>query len=173
MQIVKAKVNDINELIKVYHIAVDHMFNENNTNQWQHDEDNFVRLVNKYIDDKNFYIIKENDEIVGFFAMIFGVDITYNQIDGKWINNDPYVTVHKIASKYYKKGIASFMLNYVINQAIKNNVYNIRIDTHKDNISMQSFLAKHNFVKCGVISITCNFNDLNSLRYAYLKQLEK
>ena len=83
--------------------------------------------------------------------MIFGIDKTYNEIDGKWINNDSYITIHKIASKYFQKGIASFMLNHAITTAKSNNIYNIRIDTHKDNLSMQRFLTKHDFKACGTI----------------------
>ena len=173
MKIYKANKNDLNEIEKIYHIAVDHMIDENNTNQWKHNNVNFARQISDYIDNNNFYVVKQNNEIIGFFAMIFGIDKTYDEIDGKWINNDPYVTIHKIASKYFQKGIASFVLNHVIKSAIKNDIYNIRIDTHKDNISMQKFLEKNDFIKCGIISITCNFDDNDSLRYAYLKQLNK
>ena len=174
MKIYKAKKEDINEIVDIYHLAVDHMYNENNTNQWQKNNDKFIPSIFKYIDDGNFYVVKENAEIIGFFAMIFGIDKSYNDIrNGKWVNEDSYVTIHKMASKYFKKGIASFILDYVVNKAIENKVYNIRIDTHKDNISMNSFLLKNNFINCGIISFTCDFNDLSTHRIAYLKLLNK
>ena len=56
------------------------------------------------------------------------------------------------------------MIDGNINKAKEKNIYNIRIDTHNDNISMLSFLKKNNFSYCGIISITCDFNDFNSLR---------
>ena len=169
MDIYKASKNDINELVSIYHIAVDHMYEENNFDQWKKDDTNFIRQVNNYIDNDCFYKVVENNEIIGFFAMIFGEDKTYNQIHGKWLNNDPYVTIHKIASKYYKRKIASNILDFVIKTAKQKSIYNIRIDTHNDNISMLSFLKKNNFSYCGIISITCDFNDLNSLRKAFIK----
>ena len=172
MEIILAEKEDINELVNLYHIAVDHMFDENNINQWQHTEDNFINHITKYINENKFYKVVKNNEIVGFFAMIYGIDVTYNEIKGKWINNDPYVTIHKIASKYYQQGIASEMLNYVINDAIKKGIYIVRIDTHKDNISMHKFLQKHGFINCGVISITCDFNNLSSHRNAFLKEIK-
>ena len=125
MKVCKAIIDDLNEIIDIYHIAVNHMFMENNTNQWSKDNTKFVRLVKKHIDNNEFFVVKNDDEIVGFFAMIEGIDVTYNNIDGKWLNNDPYITIHKIASKYYQKGIASFMLNYVIDYAKLNNIYKI------------------------------------------------
>lgn len=173
MQVYKANKHYLREIENIYHIAVDHMISENNVNQWKHNNDKFTTQIIDYIDNNNFYVVKENNEIIGFFAMIFGIDKTYNEIDGKWINNDSYITIHKIASKYFQKGIASFMLNHAITTAKSNNIYNIRIDTHKDNISMKKFLERNGFIRCGIISITCNFNDKNSLRYAYLKQLDK
>ena len=172
MQIIRASKKDMNELVALYHIAVEHMFEEKNVNQWQHDETNFVNHVNKYIDDNNFYKVEKNNEIIGFFAMIYGTDVTYNEIKGKWINDEPYVTIHKIASKYYKQGIATKMLNYVLNDALEKSINNIRIDTHKDNVSMQKFLEKQGFVNCGVISITCDFNNLSSHRNAFIKEIK-
>lgn len=174
MKVYKANLNDINDIVNIYNLAVDHMYNENNTNQWQKNNDKFIPSITKYIEENNFYVVKENEEIIGFFAMIFGIDKSYNDIrSGKWANDDPYVTIHKIASKYYQKGIASFILNYVSETAKEKSIYNIRIDTHKDNISMNSFLLKNDFINCGIISYTCNFNDLSTHRIAYLKQLNK
>lgn len=174
MQVYKARKEDIDEIVSIYNLAVDHMYKENNTNQWQKNNELLIPSLLKYINEDNFYVVKENTEIIGFFAMIFGIDQSYNDIrDGKWINNEPYVTIHKIASKYYKKGIASFILNYIINKAKENSIYNIRIDTHCDNISMNSFLIKNDFIKCGIISYTCDFNDLSTHRLAYIKELKK
>ena len=36
---------------------------------------------------------------------------------------------------------------------------------------MRKFLEKHQFIKCGIISITKDFNDTQSLRLAYQKIL--
>ena len=62
-------------------------------------------------------------------------------------------------------------VNYIINKIKNENINNVRIDTHKDNISMQTFLNKKGFIHCGEISITCDFNDLPSLREAFMRQL--
>lgn len=169
MDVRLANLNDLTQIKELYHIAVDHMNDEGNVSQWT-DYNEFEKGVIKYIENNCFYVVERDDEIIGVFAMIYGVDETYNKIKGKWINDDEYVTIHKIAVKYYQEHIASFILNYVVNCIKLKFINNIRIDTHKDNISMKTFLKKNGFIYCGVISITNDFTDKLSLRNAYLRE---
>jgi predicted acetyltransferase len=169
MEFIKATLNDLEDIRNIIVLAIKHMKEENN-NQW-YDENIILNTTMKSINNNTHYLVKENNETIGMFSMIYGIDDTYNEIDGKWINNEKYVTIHKIAVKYFNKHIASKILDFVIKNAISNNVYNIRIDTHEDNISMRKFLEKHQFIKCGIISITKDFNDTQSLRFAYQKIL--
>ena len=169
MEVYKATLNDFEDIKLIHSLAIIHMNEEENHNQWIRNDEKFLNKMIDYIQSGDFYIVKENEETIGFFAMIFGIDITYNVIDRKWINNDEYVTIHKIASKYYRRHIASFILSYVEQTIANKGIKNIRIDTHIDNVSMNAFLLKNGFVKCGTISITCNFEDKNSLRIAYQK----
>ena len=172
LSIRKAELNDLNQIKDVYNIAVKHMCDEGNINQWN-DYFSFEKGVINYINNDCFYVVTKEKEIVGMFALIYGIDITYNNIrNGKWVNNDNYVTIHKIAVKYFQMNIASYILDYIIQKIKNENIFNIRIDTHKDNISMQSFLNKKGFIHCGEISITCDFNDLPSLREAFMKELK-
>ena len=169
MKVYKATLNDFEDIKLIHSLAIAHMNEEKNHNQWMKNDAKFLNKMIDYIKNDEFYIVKENEETIGFFAMIFGIDITYNVIKGKWINNDEYVTIHKIASKYYRRHIASFILSYVEQTIANKGIKNIRIDTHIDNVSMNAFLLKNGFVKCGTISITCNFEDKYSLRIAYQK----
>ena len=171
MQVVHASLKDLKELIDIYHIAVKHMSDEGNLTQWR-DLNEFIEDVKEYIHQNNFYVLKEENEILGFFAYIKNKDVAYDDIRGNWLNDEPYVVIHKIASKYHNRGVASNMLKYVIEETKKIGIYNIKIDTHEKNISMQSFLNKHDFVNCGIISYKCNFNDINTLRFAYQKELK-
>ena len=167
----RALISDLQSIKAVYDEAVKHMVQEGNVDQWN-DYASFEKGVIKYINDGCFYVVENEDEVVGIFALIYGIDKTYNVIRyGNWLNNDEYVTIHKIAVKYFEKHIASYILNYIVNKIKSENINNIRIDTHKDNISMQTFLNKKGFIHCGEISITCDFNDLPSLREAFMRQL--
>ena len=170
MEIIRANINDLNEVSKIFINASIHMKEEKNLKQWEVIDNDFINSIIAYIKKKEAYIVKNGDEIVGFFALIYDEDKTYKVIkNGKWLNDEKYVTIHKIAVKYFQKHIATFILKYIENKIKSENIYNIRIDTHNDNISMLSFLKKNNFSYCGIISITCDFNDFISLRKAFIK----
>nr|WP_330399667.1 hypothetical protein [Mediterraneibacter gnavus] len=80
-----------------------------------------------------------------------------------WLNDAPYGVVHRIASDGTVKGAASFCLNWAFSQC-----QNLKIDTHQDNLVMQSLLAKLDFKKCGII-----LTEDGSSRIAYQKQNNK
>ena len=71
------------------------------------------------------------------FVLRGGADPTYDIIyDGKWPNDKPYATIHRIASSGEATGIMHTALQYALT------LYdNIRIDTHRDNLVMQHLLA--------------------------------
>lgn len=168
MLIRKANILDLKQIKNLYTIARRHMIEEGNLTQWA-DEEMFIKETENFIKQECLYVVIVKDEIVGIYALIYGIDETYNVIDGKWTNDDVYVTIHKMAVKYYRKGIASKMLEHITKEIKLKNISNIRIDTHKDNISMNKFLLNYDFIYCGVISIKNDFNNVDSLRNAYLK----
>ena len=170
MNIRLATISDLVDIELIYNEAVKHMNDEGNYLQWI-DFDSFKTGVINYIENNNFYVVSNEKEIVGMFALIYGIDKTYNDIIGEWENNDEYVTIHKIAVKYFKNNIASFIFNFIENKIINEGIYNIRIDTHKDNYSMKTLLKNREFRYCGIISITCNYSEELSLREAYIKDL--
>ena len=166
MRVEKALLSDINELMACYELARNRMINEGNLTQW----DNkvvFEKEIEEYINRNLLYKVLSNDEIVGCFAYILTGDNAYSIIKGNWLNNSKYVTIHKIMSKYNNKGIGSFMIDIVKNMAINDGIYNIKIDTHKNNISMNKFLINKGFKLCGLISLNLDFTDEYSIRNAY------
>lgn len=91
------------------------------------------------------YVLMDNDEIVGYYVKI-DYDPCYDKIDGSWINNEPYVAIHRTVTKYFNKGLGSRMFD-----EIKKEYDHIRVDTHNGNISMNKCLLKNSFKYCGVI----------------------
>ena len=83
-------------------------------------------------------------KIIGVFVYFKGNDPTYDKIDGKWLDDEEYGVIHRIAS--CGKGVFSECVDWCLNQH-----HNIRIDTHKDNKIMQHLLSKHGFSYCGII----------------------
>lgn len=112
----------------------------------------------------NAYVCEENNRVIAVFYYAFENDVTYTTIyDGNWLNDAPYGVVHRIASDGTVKGAASFCLNWAFSQC-----QNLKIDTHQDNLVMQSLLAKLDFKKCGII-----LTEDGSSRIAYQKQNNK
>ena len=93
------------------------------------------------------YVIVKGDRIVATFVLRGGADPTYDIIyNGKWPDDNPYATIHRIASSGEATGIMHTALQYALT------LYdNIRIDTHRDNLVMQHLLADEGFSYCGVI----------------------
>ncbi len=166
MNIELVTLDDLNKLMDIYDLARVRMINEGNLTQWDNREVFKTEIID-YINKKILYKVIENDEIVGYFAYIYDIEHAYDVIDGKWLNQDKYITIHKIASKYNNKGIGGFIIKYVIDRCKNEGIHNIKIDTHKNNLSMNKFLTNKGFINCGVISLTLDFNDEYSLRNAY------
>lgn len=90
----------------------------------------------------------EEETLVATMCIQQGDDPTYGDIDGAWLNDLPYVTIHRIASNQLIKGAGSFCMQYVID-----NYDNIKIDTHEKNTAMIALIKKFGFIHCGKITI--------------------
>ena len=148
MEIRTAKMEDIDEIMKVFEIAKNFMHNNGNPTQWSGGYPSKEIIFND-IQNENFYIVENENKICGVFAFILGEDTTYKTInDGSWLNNEDYGTIHRIASDFSQKGIFKKVFEFCLTKT-----KNIRCDTHKDNLPMQNAMLKNGFKKCGIIYI--------------------
>ena len=104
-----------------------------------------IDTIKEDINESKGYVLIDEDEIVGYYVKI-DYDPCYDKIDGEWINNEPYVAIHRTVTKYFNKGLGSKMFD-----EIKKKYDHIRVDTHEGNISMNKCLLKNDFKYCGVI----------------------
>lgn len=151
MYIRKAKIEDLTQIMDIYRKAQDFMIESGNPNQWGHhypDED----LIKVDINEEVCYLICDDECPHGVFALLKGDEPTYQYIeDGKWLNEEEYVTIHRIASDGIMHGIFNCAIEYC--KGISNN---IRIDTHYNNEIMQRQIEKNGFQKCGTIYVRDN-----------------
>lgn len=108
------------------------------------------------------YVLINENEIVGYFVVL-EYDPCYDKIYGKWLNDAPYVAIHRTVTKYFNKGLGTLMFN-----EIKKKYSHIRVDTHEGNISMNKCLIKNGFTYCGVIKLA-DGNPRNA--YEWIKSL--
>lgn len=127
---------------------------ENGINQWNEDYPKIESLENDILN-KNSYIVKDGEKIIGTFVLIFGDEKNYQKIEGNWKTDLPYGTLHRVAvdNLYKGKGIAKFILDFAERKAKEKNIFSLRIDTHRDNLSMRRFIEKSNFDFCGIIYV--------------------
>ena len=137
---------DLDEVMSIYAVARDFMRSTDNGSQWGTTHPR-RELIESDIEKKCSYVVEENGEILGVFFFRTGNDPTYETIcDGKWLDDDEYGVIHRIAMKYQGRGVATFVYNHCFNI-----INNLRIDTHERNLPMQHSLTKNGFVKCGTI----------------------
>lgn len=147
MKIELAKKTDLDKLLEIYREAREFMKNSGNKTQWG-DNKPSKETLERDIENKNLYKVVDFDEIVGAFALIYGEDKTYLKIDGKWLNDEPYATLHRVVSSGKARGIMSEIIKFS-----EEKYENLRIDTHKNNHKMLDKIRENGFTYCGVIKI--------------------
>jgi hypothetical protein len=146
MEIRKANRGDLDGILKIYESARQYMLEHNNPNQWINGYPD-KKIILMDIENNHHFICFDGNLLLGCFAFIEGNDPTYKEIvKGKWLDDNPYAIIHRIAVLEHGKGIGSICVDWCFSR-----YKNIRVDTHKDNISMQRLLIKKGFKYCGVI----------------------
>ena len=152
MEFRKAVETDKNNIMKIINQAKAY-FKENGIDQWQDGYPNMT-TIQKDIMDGNGYILLKDKEIVATSAVIFGKEKNYETIfQGKWISEGEYVAIHRIAvtSRYKGLGLSTEIIKNIEAISLEKGVHSIKVDTHKQNLSMQKLLEKNNFQYCGII----------------------
>ncbi|RBQ00131.1 N-acetyltransferase [Bifidobacterium xylocopae] len=90
----------------------------------------------------------EHERVIGVFALFDEPDPFYSRIDGAWLDDDPYMTIHRMASSGLAKGVAGDMLDWCMRH-----YSNVRVDTGYKNHAMQHILEAHGFTRCGEIAM--------------------
>ena len=142
-----AETEDLPCILEIYQAAREFMRQTGNPNQWwdYHPAESVLR---EDIPKKQLYICEQDGQIGAVFAYIQGEDPTYLQINGPgWLNNEPYGTIHRIAS-CGRGGVFGSCIDYCLGIT-----GHLRIDTHNDNKVMQHVVEKHGFHRRGIIYI--------------------
>lgn len=124
------------------------------SDQWQDGYPNEAVIEND-INSSNGYVLKHDDKILSYAAVMFEDDPAYNHIDGKWLNNEPYVVIHRLAVSQNQgsKGIGTYMLQQIEKMVKKSAFTSIKVDTNYDNLAMLSIFNKLHYTYCGIVSM--------------------
>lgn len=146
MNIRKACIADLQEMMEIYDLARKFMVQTGNPTQWKNGYPQ-ESLLRQDIAEGISYVGEMDGHLEAVFVYFKGDDPTYHVIEqGNWLNDAPYGVVHRVASRGAVKGAGTQCILWGFEQC-----GNLRMDTHDDNKVMQHVLEKNGFVKCGRI----------------------
>ena len=152
MEFRQAKISDLDQIVEIIELSKKYL-KETKVDQWQ-DGYPAKEDLRRDIENRNSYVLTNKDEIVATTVISLDGESTYNSIfNGKWITNEDYIVMHRVAvhDKYKGKGIFKELIKEAEILALNKGISSIKIDTHRDNISMQRAVVKNDFKKCGII----------------------
>lgn len=152
MEFRQAKISDLDQIVEIIELSKKYL-KETKVDQWQ-DGYPAKEDLRRDIESGNSYVLTNKDEIVATTVISLDGESTYNSIfNGEWITNEDYIVIHRVAvhDKYKGKGIFKELIKEAESLALNKGISSIKIDTHRDNISMQRAVVKNDFKKCGII----------------------
>ena len=124
-----------------------------NPDQWGRSAYPRAELLQKDIEERRLFVIREGEDIIAAFVLIFGDDPTYRVIEnGAWLNDRPYGTLHRLGSVSSAHGVGKDALDFCAGECKKHGA-DLRADTHAANKPMQRVLEKYGFIRCGIIHV--------------------
>ena len=97
--------------------------------------------------------VKESHAIIAYGAVVFDGEPAYDELDGEWLTDGPYVLVHRIAVADGERGhgVGAEFLRRVEELARERGIGAFRIDTNFDNRPMLRLLERAEFTPCGKV----------------------
>ena len=112
-------------------------------------------IIRSDIEQNHCYTMHYGDVIMGVIVISFDGEPTYHRIyEGQWISDgDSFGVVHRMAisDEFVGRGLAKEAFAFAENLAKERTVASVRVDTHRDNVVMNSLLKKIGYTYCGII----------------------
>jgi RimJ/RimL family protein N-acetyltransferase len=140
-----SEIADIPDIISIYQNARKIMKNHSNP-QWGDGYPDDA-LVRQDCDDFGYVVCDEEQKIVACFVFEDNTDY-YDNLDGKWLNDEPFMVIKRPALAAANRGLAQYILDWCFEQC-----RNIKADTAVENTMIQKILEHNGFLRCG--TITC------------------
>ncbi|HEY0055952.1 MAG TPA: GNAT family N-acetyltransferase [Pedobacter sp.] len=166
-QFKKAVISEVPQIWDILHKAILRRKAEG-SDQWQDGYPNREGVKKDIVRGAGFVLL-ENEEIVGYSAVLINDEPAYENIEGKWLTNGDFVVVHRVAisEKRLGKGLAKKIFEFIEQFALDNNIHSIKADTNYDNLAMMKIFDKLGYTLCGQVYFR------GSSRNAYEKVLTK
>ncbi|MBR6558675.1 MAG: N-acetyltransferase [Clostridia bacterium] len=147
-----AEIKDVEQLLCIYEKAKGFMRQAGNLTQWTGNYPSRELLLSDIEKGQLFCEESEDGAIVFCFVLASGEDPTYGYIEGSWLSDEPYGTIHRIAkdgSHPMSRGVVSRCVAFALER-----YSHLRVDTHADNLPMQRAVEREGFRHCGTIYLS-------------------
>ena len=147
----KAKLSEISAIWSILKDAILRR-KEDGSGQWQDGYPNPAVVANDIEKGQGFVLVKSSS-IIGYCALIINDEPAYQAIEGKWITNDDFVVVHRlaVATDYLRKGYAVRILKEIELFAVQQDIHSVKADTNFDNPAMIKIFDTLQYQYCGEV----------------------
>lgn len=120
--------------------------------QWQDGYPN-PAVITQDIEQGQGFILVDQEEIVGYCALLINDEPAYADIQGEWLSTGDFVVFHRVAIREGQtgKGLSKIMLSYIENFAIEQGIGSVKADTNFDNIAMLKIFERAGYQYCGEV----------------------
>jgi ribosomal protein S18 acetylase RimI-like enzyme len=154
MQIRHSTFNDIPDIMAIIADAKAYLADQK-IEQWQNGYPNTAQVENDIENRESYVLLNTQSQVVATAMFTTRKEPTYAIIDGKWMvdENTVYGVIHRMAIKsgFRKLGLAVRLFEEFHQQLDQQNIQSLKIDTHEENLGMQSLIRKLGYQYCGVI----------------------
>ena len=149
MIIRKTTTEDIPRLREIFESAKRFMRERGNPSQWDESYPPEEMLLRDIEREQSYVIEADDGHLAATFVYALGDEPHYRVLDeGAWLNDDPYGTIHRIATDGTLHGLTAIAVDYC-----RDICPNVKLDTHPDNLPMQKAAETLGFTRCGMITL--------------------
>ncbi len=147
----KSQKEDLEKIWEILQQAIERR-RKDGSKQWQDGYPNQETIQTDF--EKGFgFVLTDEDEIIGYVALIENYEPAYEKIKGKWLTEGNFLVVHRVAvsDKVLEKGIATKIFEKIEDYTKSQNIPSIKVDTNFDNPAMLRILEKLGYQYCGEV----------------------
>nr|WP_312497855.1 GNAT family N-acetyltransferase [Enterococcus sp.] len=164
----KATIDDLPALMELINQGIAALAAQGSP-QWQNGYGPSEDKIRADILKQESYLLKSEGTIAAAAALVSGIDPVYTAIDGKWLGEGPYLSIHRVVVDPRFKGqrLSAKLLHALEEVARNEGIFDLRIDTYQANTAMQRNITTAGYTFCGHIE----FPIPDGARLAYQKLL--
>lgn len=100
----------------------------------------------------NGYVLRADGQTAAYAAVTFDGEPSYDHLQGTWLTQGPYATIHRTAVSLSQRGrgLARLLFTEAERLCRQRGVASIRIDTNHDNTEMLQLIDSLGFTRCGL-----------------------